>query len=80
LRSWVSAGGGLRVLEKVRDSARRFEFGASESSVMKERLSGPSRADASQPFDIPKRVPSHHRVVSTPFEFGASESSVDDRD
>jgi hypothetical protein len=33
LRSWVSAGGGLRVLEKVRDSARRFEFGASESSV-----------------------------------------------
>jgi hypothetical protein len=34
--------------------------------TMKERLSGPSRADASQPFDIPKRVPSHHRVVSTP--------------
>ncbi|GAA5956726.1 hypothetical protein JCM8115_000660 [Rhodotorula mucilaginosa] len=33
---------------------------------MKERSSGPSRADASQPSGFPRRFPSHHRVVSTP--------------
>lgn len=39
---------------------------------MKERLSDPSRADASQLSGIPKRLPSHHRVVSTPLALANS--------
>ena len=38
----------------------------------REGLSGPLRANASQPSGIPRRLPSHHRVVSTPLALANS--------
>lgn len=38
----------------------------------REGLSGPLRANASQPSHIPRRLPSHHRVVSTPLALANS--------